>query len=275
VIDAELGGSFHGDGECCFRRNVQWQRGLVDDGLFVVGDGVFERATDGAGGIVVENDTKFVFLSGGENMDGMACVNDGKARHKFNDVADLDGFKSEPISHAICFVENIIDAEAMETNREVHSFIWISAAAPATGLFTVTVYIVFERMPSGGKFGDITCVLEDFIFAVAKAQVQMVDGMFFRQEYAEFAAGGREDGKFGVYVGVGGRKAEFHERADGLIPLHSELRLVVDLNDFGGLLPFFRLVSFDFDRQGAKINNGRERIFICMEAIRRNHTGNG
>ena len=98
--------------------------------------------------------------------------------------------------------------------------------------------------------------------------------MVFRQKYAEFAAGGREDGKLGMCIGVMGRKAEFHERADGLIPFHSELRLVVDLNDFGGLLSFFRLMSLDFDRQGAKINDGRERIFICMEAIRRNHAGN-
>ena len=208
-------------------------------------------------------------------MDGMACVNDGIARHKFDDVADLDGFESEPIGHAVCFVENIVDAQTMETNWKVHSFVWISAAAPATSLFTVAVDVIFKRMPSGGKFGDITCVLEDFVFAVAKAQVQMVDGVVFRQKYAEFATGGCEDGKFGMRVGVMGRKAEFHERADGLLPFHSELRLVVDLNDFGGLLPFFRLVSFDFDRQGAKINNGRERIFICMEAIRRNHTGNG
>ena len=207
-------------------------------------------------------------------MDGMACVNDGIARHKFNDVADLDGFKSEPIGHAICFVKNVVDAQTMETYREVHSFVWISAAAPTAGLFTVAVDVIFERMPSGGKLGDITCVLEDFVFAVAKAQVQMVDGVFFRQKYAEFDAGGREEREFGVRVGVVGRKAEFHERADGLLPFHSELRLVVDLNDFGGLLPFFRLVSLDFDRQGAKINNGRERIFIRMEAIRRNHAGN-
>ena len=200
-------------------------------------------------------------------MDGMACVNGGIAREEFDDVANLDGFESEPIGHAVPFVENVVDAQTMETNREVHSFVWISAAAPAAGVFTIAVYIVFKRMPSGGKVGDIACVLEDFVFAVAKAQVQMVDGVFFRQKYAEFDAGGREEREFGVRVGVVGRQAEFHERADGLLPFHSELRLVVDLNDFSGLLPFFRLVSLDFDGQGAKINNGRERVFIRMEAI--------
>ena len=162
----------------------------------------------------------------------------------------------------------------MEIGGEVDPLVWISAAAPNT-VCAIAVYIVFKRMPSGRQLGDIASVLEDFVFAVTKAQIQMVDGMFFRQEYAEFATGGREDGEFGVRVGVMGRNAEFHERADGVLPFHSELRLVVDLNDFGGLLPFFCLVSFDFDRQGAKINNGRERIFICMEAIRRNHAGNG
>ena len=166
-IDAVSCGGFHGSGEDCLRRNIQRKRVLGDDGLFVIGNGIFKRAADDAGGIIVENDAQIVFMSAGENMDGMACVNDGETRIEFDDVADLDGFEGEPADHAVRLVQNVVGGKAMEIGGKVDSLVWISAAAPDTGLFAIVVHIIFKRMPSGGQLGDIACILEDFVFAVA------------------------------------------------------------------------------------------------------------
>ena len=113
-------------------------------------------------------------------MDGMACVDDGETREEFDDIADLDGFESKPTDHAIRLVQNVIGGEAMEIGGEFDPLVWISAAAPNT-VCAIAVYIVFKRMPSSGQFGDIACILEDFVFAVAQPQVQMMDGMSFWQ----------------------------------------------------------------------------------------------
>ena len=38
----------------------------------------------------------------------MACVDDGETRKEFDDIADLDGFDSEPTDHAIRLVQNVV-----------------------------------------------------------------------------------------------------------------------------------------------------------------------
>jgi hypothetical protein len=103
----------------------------------------------------------------------------------------------------------------------------------------------------------------------------MMDGMSFWQKYAELDAGGREGGQFCVRIGVIVWEAEFQERADGLFPFDFVLGLSIDLYDFGGLLSFRCSVKFNIDGQRAEIGNGCERIVIRMEAIGREHAGNG
>ena len=238
-------------------------------GTHVSGIAAGNAITDAAGNQIsgIAKDAQIVFMPVGENMDRMACVNDGETRIEFDDVTDLDGFECEPADHAVRLVQNVVGGKAMEIGGKVDPFVWISAAAPDTGLFAIVVYIIFKRMPSGGQLGDIACILEDFVFAVAQPQIQMMDGMSFRQKYAELDTGGREDGQFCVRVGVIAGEAKFQKRSDGLFPFDSVLGLPVNLHDFGGLLPFLRSVKFDVDGQCAEIGNGRERIVIRMEVI--------